>query len=285
MVRRGSPLLLSALVLFVFGCADHEAAASGARPGQALRVVSLHDVTTELMIELGAGALLCGVNEPVDLEEAVALRSAAVPRVSSLESIVALRPDLVLGLGVVAEREPELVARLRQAGIEVQLWDPATLDDVAELTRWMGARVGAEARAQALLATLSAGAAADGRPRAEPLRVFVYDCCDPPFTAGGKTVLSDLIARAGGRNLFGELDADWTHVSWEEVALRKPELIVVHAYDYDGQGDVADKRRALAAMPGLGSVPTTVLPLGCSLGGLRSLEGLARLRTAIGAQP
>jgi hypothetical protein len=26
------------------------------------------------------------------------------------------------------------------------------------------------------------------------------------------------------------------------------------------------------------------LPLGCSLGGLRSLEGLARLRSAIGAQ-
>ena len=52
----------------------------------------------------------------------------------------------------------------------------------------------------------------------------------------------------------------------------------------DGQGDVADKRRALAAMPRLGSVPTTVLPLGCSLGGLRSLEGLARLRAAIGAQ-
>jgi len=282
MFRRGSPLLL--LGLFVFGCADHEASASPARSGQALRVVSLHDVTTELMIELGAGAQLCGMNEPVDLEEAVAQRVAAVPRVASLESIVALRPDLVLGLGVVAEREPELVARLRQAGIEVRLWDPATLDDVAELTGWVGRRVGAEARTQALLASLGAGAAQAGRPRAEPLRVFVYDCCDPPFTAGGKTVLSDLIARAGGRNVFGEVDADWTHVSWEEVVARKPELIVVHAYHYEGQGDVADKRRTLAALPRLGSVPTAVLPLGCSLGGLRSLEGLARLRSAIGAQ-
>jgi iron complex transport system substrate-binding protein len=272
------------LWLLVFGCADHEATASGARPSHALRVVSLHDVTTELMIELGAAAQLCGMNEPVDLEEAVVVRVAGVPRVSSLESIVALRPDLVLGLGVVAERQPELVARLRQAGIEVHLADPASLDDVAELTRWVGSRLGADARAQALLARLRAAAAEAGRRRAEPLRVFVYDCCDPPFTAGGKTVLSDLIARAGGRNVFGELDADWTHVSWEEVVARKPELIVVHAYRYDGQGDVADKRRVLGAMPLLGSVPTTVLPLGCSLGGLRSLEGLARLRSAIGEQ-
>jgi iron complex transport system substrate-binding protein len=187
----------------------------------------------------------------------------------------------VLGLGVVAEREPELVSRLRQSGIEVHLVDPATLEDVAELTRWVAERVGAGARGEELLARLRAGGAEQVRARAEPLRVFVYDCCDPPFTAGGKTVLSDLIARAGGRNVFGELDADWTHVSWEEVVARKPELIVVHAYRYEGQGDVADKQRALGAVPMLGAVPTTVLPLGCSLGGLRSLEGLARLRSAI----
>jgi iron complex transport system substrate-binding protein len=94
-------------------------------------------------------------------------------------------------------------------------------------------------------------------------------------------VLNDLIARAGGTNVFSDLRADWAHVSWEEVVARKPELIVVHAYRYEGQGDAAEKQRALRQIPGLETVPTAVLPLGCSLGGLRSGEGLQRLRAAL----
>src|SRR5262249_11772142 len=66
-----------------------------------------------------------------------------------------------------------------------------------------------------------------------------------------------------------------------EAGGRKPELIVIHEYAYEGQGDVAAKRAALREIPSLGDVPVAILPLGCSLGGLRSVEGLARLRAAI----
>jgi iron complex transport system substrate-binding protein len=275
---------------------QQRASAPSAELSHGPRVVSLHDVTTELMVELAAVDRLIGIQDPVDLTDALAEQVAAVPRVGGLESILALRPSLVLGLGVVAERDPELVVRLRQAGVEVHLVDPARLDDVFELIGWVAGRVGAAERGAQLLAgfraatrqqdfdvqTPTATRAQHAQPSpAAPLRVFVYDCCDPPFTAGGATVLTDLIARAGGRNVFGELAADWTHVSWEEVASRKPELIVVHAYRYDGQGDVADKQRALRAIPSLAAVPTSVLPLGCSLGGLRSAEGISRLRSAM----
>jgi iron complex transport system substrate-binding protein len=95
-------------------------------------------------------------------------------------------------------------------------------------------------------------------------------------------VLHDLIDRAGGANVFGDLAAGWTHVSWEDVVARRPELVVIHSYRHDGQGDVADKLRAVRAIAPLAELPTVVVPLGCSLGGLRSVEGLARLRAAIG---
>ena len=35
-------------------------------------------------------------------------------------------------------------------------------------------------------------------------------------------------------------------------------------------------------IPGLAGLPTVAIPLGCSLGGIRSLDGLKRLRAAIG---
>jgi iron complex transport system substrate-binding protein len=244
------------------------------------RVVSLHDVTTEVVVELGASGHLVGVGEPVDLTESAARAVAGVARVSGPESIFAVRPGVVLGMGVVAERDPDLVRRLTSAGVDVYLPDPETLDDVSRLTREVAARVQAVAAGEQIAARLNAAANTPQPARARPVRVFVYDCCDPPFTSGKKTVLNDLIARAGGHNVFSDLAADWTHVSWEEAVARKPELVLIHSYQHEGQGDVADKKKALAKIPSLARLPTAVMPLGCSLGGLRSIEGLERLRAA-----
>jgi iron complex transport system substrate-binding protein len=272
--------------LAIFAIAAVVTACRAAAPADASgpRVVSLHDVTTEMVIALGAVDRLVGVAEPVDLAPARAAALARVPRVGGLESILAVRPDVVLGLGVVAEQDPELVARLRDDGVDVVLADPATLDDVYALTATVARRVAATpGRADALVAGLRARVAALSAPAkvSARRRVFVYDCCDPPFTAGGRTVESELIARAGGDNVFADLDADWGHVAWEAAAARKPDLIVIHDYAWDGQGDVSAKRAALRAIPALGDVPTVVVPLGDVLGGLRSVDGLARLHAAI----
>jgi iron complex transport system substrate-binding protein len=249
-------------------------------------VVSLHDVTTEIVVALGATDRLVGMADPVDTTVEVQRAVSQVPRVASLESIHPLRPDVVLGLGVVAERDPELVSRLRERGIEVYLADPATVDDVYSLTRAVAQRSGATAAGERLVGGLRARVEHDSSTApSRRVRVFVYDCCDPPFTAGGKTVLTDLIERAGGHNVFAELEADWTHVSWEEVVTRRPDLVVVHSYEYEGQGDVLEKRRKLQAIKSLSNLPTVVVPLGWSLGGLRSADGLERLRLAMRQQP
>jgi len=246
------------------------------------RLVSLHDVTTELVVALGAADELVGVAEPVDVTPEVARAIAQVPRVASLESIIVTRPDAVLGTAVVAERDPELVARLRERGVAVIAPALARVDDLYALADAIASRAGRPAGA--LVARLRARLD-DRVDAARPLRVFVYDCCEPPFTAGRRTVLADLIARAGGRDVFADLDDAWAHVSWEEVIARRPELIVVDAYRYDGQGDVDDKLRALRAIPSLAKVPTVVMPLGEALGGLRSVDGLERLRAAIRGVP
>lgn len=245
------------------------------------RVVSLHDVTTEMAVRFGAGAKLVGVSEPVDLEPALAAVITRVPRVGGLESILMLRPDLVLGLGVVEEQDPELVRRLREAGVEVLLGDPLRVEDVVAFARLVGSNLAASDAAEHVVASFERTLAPRPSQRAAPKRVFVYDCCNPPFTAGRDTVLTDLIERAGGQNIFGDLDADWAHVSWEDVIERRPELVVVHAYHLEGQEDVPRKREALREIPSLSGVPVVTLPLGCSLGGLRSIEGFERLSAAL----
>jgi iron complex transport system substrate-binding protein len=247
------------------------------------RVVSLHDVTTEILVALGATPCLVGVSDPVQVNQDTRAEIARVPRVDGAESIVALRPTLVVGTAVVAQRSPDLVAFLRARGIEVWLAHPAALEDVLSIVGEVGGRVGKQAEATALAARLRQRMNA-APPNGAPLRVFVYDCCDPAFTAGGGSVLTDLIRQAGGENIFADVTADWTKVSWEEVIRRRPQLIVIHDYAYEGQGDVREKRRQLAALRSLAGVPVTVVPLGYSLGGLRSFDGLEHLRRVIRAQ-
>ncbi len=258
------------------------AASPPRQPAASPRVVSLHDVTSEIVVALDAVDHLVGRGGAVDLPADVLAALAAVPEVSGIESIVAARPDVVFGLGVVAEQSPDLVRALRQRGIDVVLYDPATAADVLAMTADVAGRLGVPDRGADLVAAL--GEELD-RATAAPgtRRVFVYDCCDPPFTAGGATVLTDVIRRAGGENIFADVPADWTHVSWEQAVARSPDLVVVVAYDLHGQRGVAGKRARLARVPGLADVPVVDIPLRLVLGGIASTDGVRRLRDAIEA--
>ncbi len=249
------------------------------------RIVSLHDVTTEIVVALNATDRLVGITSPVYASRSVVRSVAAVQRVASLESILLAKPTSVVGLGVVQEQSPDLVTRLREEGIQVYLSDPATFDDVYSMTYAIAELLDAQESAENLVAQLRQRVEAASATPVRRKRVFVYDCCDPPFTAGGKTVLSRIIGRAGGENIFSDLDADWTHVSWEEVVARKPDIVLIHSYPHDGQSDVTGKRAMLGRIGTLGQLPSITLPLGASLGGLRSAETLEQLRAELEVLP
>lgn len=83
----------------------------------------------------------------------------------------------------------------------------------------------------------------------DPRRVFVYDSGeDTPFTGPGLTIATDLIRRAGGRNIFDDLPATWTTVSWEQVIDRDPECILIVDY---GETPWQQKRDFVLANPAL----------------------------------
>ena len=75
----------------------------------------------------------------------------------------------------------------------------------------------------------------------EPVKLFVYDSGDKTaFTAGGAGIGNEMIERAGGVNLFADLDKAFGDVSFEQVAERAPEVIVI--YDYGDQTVAAERR-------------------------------------------
>lgn len=66
--------------------------------------------------------------------------------------------------------------------------------------------------------------------------VFVYDSGeDQPFTAGKFAMPTALIEAAGGTNVLGDRAMSWGKTSWEDVAARDPQVLVLLDYQ-DGAG-------------------------------------------------
>ena len=201
-------------------------------PSPARRIVSLAPHITELVFAAGAGELLVG---NVDYGNYPAA-AARIPRVGShaqidLESVVALRPDLVLGWR--SGNPAAAIARLRALGLVVHLSEPGRIADIAGELEAIGRLAGTEGVASAAarafrerLAALEARHA--GRPE---VRVFYQVWKQPLVTVNGRQVISDALRICGGRNVFADLPALAPTVTVEAVLAADPDAIVASGMD------------------------------------------------------
>ncbi|ANZ38254.1 iron transporter [Lentzea guizhouensis] len=86
----------------------------------------------------------------------------------------------------------------------------------------------------------NAGKLMAGKPRP---KVFLYDSGqDQPFTSGKNAAPQDIIARAGGDNVFGDLNDSWTTVNWEAVVQRNPDVVLIVDYA-DGEANTPQEKQ------------------------------------------
>jgi iron complex transport system substrate-binding protein len=147
------------------------------------------------------------------------------------EAIVALHPDLILAAEI---NTPELVASLAKLGLTVYyLKNPVTLDGIYANLETVGSLTGHTADAATLVASLKARVAAvDAKVATTSSHPGVYyelDGTDPtkPYTSGGGTFVDLLIQRAGGVNIFTQLNSPWPQVSLEQLLVDNPQIILL----------------------------------------------------------
>jgi iron complex transport system substrate-binding protein len=171
---------------------------------------------------------------------------------SDPEQILALEPDLVCVSGF---NELESVRLLAGAG--VPLLRQSRLDSFAELTaglRLFGAALGEDARAEAVAGEVEAQLADLARRLAgvRPVRVLYYD--PPGFTMGERTMVDEILTRAGGRNVARELGIRGPgQIGLEALLSLQPEAIFVPRY-----GDNASALGALSASEAWRRLPAVV---------------------------
>jgi iron complex transport system substrate-binding protein len=192
------------------------------------RVVSLIPATTELLFALGEGGRLVGRTSWCDYPA----EAAGVPDLGNgidfnVEAVLAARPGLVLVYRSGAHRAG--VERLRGLGVPVFELATDRMGDLARTARLVGRALGIEARADSLVGALDRDLQSATVSPSGPVRpsVFLLSWDRPVITLGQGSFLSELVERAGGRNLFADLTTPSAQVSIEAVAARDPDFILV----------------------------------------------------------
>jgi len=190
------------------------------------RIVSLNPATTELFFALDAGDRLVGRTH-FDLYPAAAqavqdLGSAIPPNV---ESVLGVRPDLVLLYASESNRAP--AARLHAAGVPTLTLRIDHIADFRRAVAILGRVVGDTARATLVADSVSrtlerVRAATQGKPR---LTAFWKAWDSPVIAIGGGSFLSELVAIAGGKNIYGDDPRPAFDVTIEDVVRRDPDVV------------------------------------------------------------
>lgn len=235
----GRGALLGALwvasLLAVGGCKREQATSAsagvyrfGPQPkASPRRIVSLAPNMTEVLFALGVGKRVVGVTRFCDYPAAARGR----PKIGgfldpSLEAVIALRPDLAVG--VPNSNNRRVVERLGSLRIPVLLVEAHSLADVYRLLRVVGAAVGRRAAARELETSMRTRATrvrtrVRGVPRTRVL--FAYGR-EPLVVAGPGSFADELLRLAGAVNVVHQGTARYPTWPLERVLAAQPEVIV-----------------------------------------------------------
>jgi iron complex transport system substrate-binding protein len=221
-------------------------------------VVSLSPHFTEIVYDLGAEDRLIAVTDYCRYPPAATRK----PKVGgllnpSLEGILRLKPDLVLAVPFYGS----LIGSLRKFGVPVLVLDNSRLSDALSAYDAVGKALGMEQEARAGRRRLEARL--EGlRPRGSrtrPTALFVAGTetgtLNQMVAAGRGTFVSELLRKAGFRNILDDVKAPFTILSREELLRRDPDVIF-HAVTQGENGPGAEKayRRLWGKWDALGAV-------------------------------
>ena len=205
------------------------AACSRPAPGPAhapARIVSLSPSTTEALFAIGAGAAVVGRSRYCDYPPEVAHLPVVGGYVdASLETILALTPDLVVGARGPAGRAiaDALVAR----GVATYFPLTESMAEIDAMLVGLGELTGHAADAVAVVARIAAQRAAVARAVAgapRPRVLFVFGL-SPIVVAGPSSFANEMLRLAGGENalLYGR---GYPTIALERVLALAPDMVV-----------------------------------------------------------
>ena len=200
-----------------------------ALPRPPRRIVSLVPSITETLCHLGLADALVGITAYCLEPRALVRGKTRIggEKDPDLAAIRALQPDLVVA--DIEENVREHVETLRGWEIPVWVTYPRTVAQGLAMIRELGQLTGTPVRAEAILADLEPlhAQVRATTARRRPVPVFYPIWRAPWMTISADTYIHDLLAVCGAANIFGDRPARYPTVTLDEMAARRPEVIVL----------------------------------------------------------
>ncbi len=193
----------------------------------AKRIITLAPYLTELVYTAGAGEkLIATVNFSDYPKSALNLPMVGDANGIDLESIVAMKPDLVLvwisGNGTTISR------KLSRLGITLFHSEPQSIDDIGSTLLRLGTLAGTEKTAINNAKTFNISIKNIQRKYAnlQKVPVFYQFWNKPIFTIGSPHLISRQIEFCGGENIFADQNTLTLNVDIESILERDPAVII-----------------------------------------------------------
>lgn len=193
----------------------------------ARRVVTLAPHLVENLYSAGGGPHIVGTvsfsNFPPEASELPLVGSF---NAFSLESIVALKPDLIVMWG--SGNGPQALERLSTVGIPIYVDELRDLQELYRSIENLGTLTGATATAgaEALRLERTIEQLRKSRTDVQRLGVFYQIWHEPLQTLGGDHMINEIIDLCGGRNIYSDTKVLAPRVSIESILDRDPDVIV-----------------------------------------------------------
>ena len=200
----------------------------------ATRIVAMQPSDCEILCAIGCEEALVGIGQFCDYPASI----TSLPVVQSgantnIEEILALNPQVVL-MNDMSQSE-EQVKQLEENGVKVVISTTSDIASVYTSIRLIGALMGRDAEAEALVADMQ-GTFDEIKAKSAGLDKSVYFEISPPpylYSAGSSSFLNELAEICGVKNIFADQADAWLMISDEQVIERNPDYIVL----MNGMGD------------------------------------------------
>lgn len=201
-------------------------------PNSPKRIVSMAPSITEILFTLGLDEEIVGVTDFCNYPEAALTKQRVGGFVNpSIEKIVSLKPDLILGIR--DGNRMDTIHRLNDLGFSVYVVDPTGFDGVAKTIENMGEVVRRREKSTEIIRRITKKKEVvvkltQSLPKP---KVFFQVGSSPIVTVGRGTLGDDLIRLAGGRSISENEPGSYPLYGVETVLSKAPEVIILSSMD------------------------------------------------------
>jgi len=188
------------------------------------RLLALSPHACEILHAIGAGDEVVGISEYCDYPDSFKSK----PEIANysrlfVEAAMRLKPTTI----VAPHAGLKGLSQMKKHGVHAIITHPETLNDIFEDTERIGQLTGHAAQAHLLVQSLKQRLKNIQAHIGNRKRVFFEVWSDPLMTEAGRSFITEVLAAAGGDNVFAGNDVETMRLNVEAVVRAAPETIVI----------------------------------------------------------